>query len=229
MVSTIDLAISIGMFIVFVVLIMVSTINFFVNYRTQAVLSEYRGAAYSIYNLLFSTKGIPANWEDLNVTPVLPGLMTDLYRLAFSVQNNGTARTNTTVGVNITFDPACIGKAWNNTVIMYNTSNSSVTFGLQNVNFCSSQFIRNATVVFNETFAPNDVRYYYLYYSGDKNTTAASYTLPSAYATNMTVTFYPEEKLKAISMAKLYALRKLDYNALFSTLGDYNIYLQIGG
>ncbi len=230
MVSTIDLAISIGMFIIFVVLILISSVNYFTNYRTQAALSEYRGEAYSIYSLLFSTKGVPSNWEDLNVTPVLPGLMTDLYRIPFGVhENNNTPRQNTTIGMNITFDSACTGKAWNNTVILYNTSNSTMAFGLQNQNFCSPQFLKSATIVFNDTFAPGETRYYYLYYSADKNTTVTSYGFPSAYATNMTAIVYPEDKLKAISIAKLLAMRRLDYSTLQSTLGDYAFYIQVGG
>lgn len=227
MTSTLDLAISMGMFIIFAVLIIVNVLDFFANYRTQTQISQYRSIAYSVYSSLFSSKGIPSNWEDLGGTPVFPGLATDLYRLPISVQDNATARSNTTIGVNITFDSGCAGKAWNNTVALYDLNNNSLTFGIQNANFCSAQFLKNATIVFNDTFSASQTKYYYLYYSPDKNATAASYTLPSAVATNMTIIIYPEEKLTAISVSKLNALRNTSYSNIISLLGNYQFYLTI--
>lgn len=221
------MAVSVGIFVIFTAVIIASLLNFFGNYRTQVLLSELQTAAHTMSNLILSGKGNPSNWEDSGTTPVGLGLTSDLYRLRLSVQNNATARNNTSVGVDITLDSACTGKAWNNTLILYNSNNAPVVFDLQNEVFCASQFLKNASIVLNDSFAPSITKYYHLYYSPDKNVTSVSYTLPSGYATNMTIVLFPEEKLSALSLAKLGALRKINYDDIAPCVGDYDFYIRI--
>ncbi len=229
MVSTIDLTLSIGMFIVFIVMILLAVINFFSNYRSISEVSEYRTVAYSIYNYFFSSKGLPPNWEDLQKAPVFPSLMTDLYRLTFRVQNNGTAR-NATVGANITLDSTCSNKAWNTTVILYDSNDKNISFQLQAPqNFCSPQFLKNSTIVFNDTFSANEIKYYHLYYSSDKNVSATVQSMSSPNATNMTIVFYPEEKLDTISIAKFGALNRHSYETISQFLSRYGFAINVTG
>jgi len=228
MASTIDMSISIGLFVVFTVFILISAINFFANYNTQSVTSEFRTIGYSTYNYLFSGNGLPSNWEDIG-SVVVPGLLTDFYKTTFNVTNNGTSRTNVTTAVNITFDSACSNKAWSNTVILYDSTGKNVTFDIQNKNFCTSSFLKNATIVFNETFAANENKFYNLYYSSDKNTTATTSSLSSTYAAGMNATVYPESKMKSIAMAKLNAIKNISYDSVYQSVGRYNFYLTING
>jgi hypothetical protein len=227
MVSIIDLAVSISIFVIFISAIVLITINFFSNYRSQANFIEYQSIAYTLYNYLFSNKGIPKNWEDSGKVPVVPGLVIDLYRLSFSVKNNGSDRNNSVIGVNINFDEECEKKAWISTLVLYSSLNNTINFGIQNANFCSSQYIKNATIVFNDSFSANQTKYYYLYYSDDKNITNNISTFPSAYDTNMTITIYPEEKLKTISISKFNALTNQIYENIVQLIGSYGFAINI--
>jgi hypothetical protein len=229
MVSHIDLAIAIGLFLTFIALIFVYTTSFLSSYRGLQATSELRTVAYDIYNAIFGGKGVPTNWEDFVRVPVRAGLVTDLYRLPVNVtETNGTYRGNITVNVTMSFDSSCSNKAWNTSVRVHNSSYAEVPFQAYNQTFCSQQFLKTADMVFNVSLNANESKFFFVYFSNQRNITVPSYSIPFPNTTNYTAQIYPEEKFIMVSVDKLKALRNLDFNELVRTLGtDYKFRVEV--
>lgn len=227
--SQIDFAIAVGLFITFFAILLVYLSNFFGGYSGLLLSSELRTAGNDLFNTFFGGKGKPTNWEDYNLSPVRLGLITDLYRLPIKINEaNNTVRSNISVNVTIYFDSSCTKKAWNNTIRVYDSSNVLIPVQLYNQTFCSGQFLNFSDVIFNATFSAYQSKTFFIYYSDDKNVSGSAYSLPFTGAFNMTSLIYPEEKLHAVSIAKMNSLRNLTYNELIQSIGrDYAFDIEI--
>jgi len=227
MASQIDFAVAVGMFITFIAIVLIYIANIIGSYQGLFTNSELRTVSEDFFNTFFSGKGVPSNWEDYGVSPVKIGLVTDLYRLPLVIyEANGTARNNVSINVSVTFDTSCAKKAWNDTVRVYDSTNTLIPLQLFNQTFCSSQFLISADLVFNATFSANQKKTFFVYYSDDKNVTGSNYTLDFTGAYNLTVLKYPVEKLTAISVAKMKAMKELTYSEMVQSVGsgyDFNI------
>jgi len=219
--SQIDFAIAVGMFIVFIAVVIIYITNIIGSYQTLFINSELRTVSEDLFNTFFSGKGVPSDWEDYNMSPVKIGLVTHLYRLPLVVyEGNGTVRNNVSINVSVTFDSTCGKTAWNNTVRVYDSSNALIPLQLYNQTFCSSQFLTSADVVFNATIPANQQKNFFVYYSDDKNITGSNYTLDFTGAHNLTVLKYPTERLNVISVAKMKAMKGLTYSEMIQSVGS---------
>lgn len=229
MASQIDFAIAVGAFIIFFAILLLLLSNFFGGYSGQLLNSELRTVGNDFFTSFFGSKGNPTNWEDYNISPARLGLITDMFRSPMKINEvNNTARNNISVNVTINFDSACAKKAWNNTVRLYDINNILIPIQLYNQTFCSGQFLNHSDVVFNATFLANQSKTFFIYYSDDKNVSGSAYSLPFTGALNMTGTIYPEDKLHAISIAKMRSLKNLTYNELIQSVGrDYGFNIEI--
>jgi hypothetical protein len=230
MASQIDFAIAAGLFLTFIAALMVYLTNYISNYFNLSTISDLRTVAFSFFNALFGSKGLPANWESYSYTPVKIGLVGDLYRIPLIItETNGTARTNYTINVSIVFDSGCLNKTWNTTVRIYDENNTEVPNQLFNQAFCSDYFVKQADVVFNLTVAASASREYFVYFSPQESILPPSYSFTFPTALNYTATIYPEEKLAAVSVDKLKGLRDLSYEEVVRTLGTwYKFYVEVG-
>jgi len=222
MASQIDFAIAVGLFMTFISVLIIYLVNYFLNYINLSSTSELRTVTYNIYTSLFMDKGIPRAWPELGYNPLKVGLVTDMYRIPASIsENSSTDRGVVTLNLSINFDINCERKAWNNTVRILNSSNIEIPITLFNQTFCSQQFLRNADVIFNNTFNAGNAKNFSIYFSADKNITAHNYSLsfPSSLV-NYTITVYAEEKFSILSAERLIALRKLNYSDVVTILGD---------
>jgi hypothetical protein len=225
----IDFAIALGLFFVFIVFLLSFLVNYIAGYTGLTLTSELRTTAYSIYNVLFSGKGVPQNWEELGYVPVKIGLATDLYRIPVLVtETNGTSRS-LSINTTINFDSNCEEKAWNTTVRIRDEDNSEAHFQLYNSSFCSESFLNSSDLVFNLTLSAHQSKIFFVYFSPDKSINTSVYSLgfPTG-VENLTVQVLPEEKLSTISISKLKALRNLSYDEVIQTLGtEYSFNLEI--
>jgi len=229
MTSYIDLAISFGIFVLFVVLVISQVSNYIKSYTGMATTNELRGIAVNIFNSLFSGKGLPSNWEEKNFTPVQIGLISDLYEIPLVVnETNGTNRVNISINATVNFDTLCENKSWEYTVVLYDENNNQVPLTLYNQSYCNSHYLNHSDIVFNLTLNAYQSKTFFLYFSPDRTINATHFSLPYPNETNYTVTIYPQVKLETISVEKLLALRRLIYNNVKQTLGvNYNFYLEI--
>ena len=221
-----DFAVATGIFLIF----FSALISYLTSYRLSSIssLSSLEQEKISrIFSSLFAGKGIPSDWEKYNQTPVKIGLETELYRIPILVKEaNGTSR-NAIINVSLDFDPYCLNKTWNNSVRVYENS-TPIAFQLYDQNFCSEQYLRNATLLFNSSFQAYEQKVFWVYFSDDRGILPPNYSLPQAQTQNFTVQILPEEKLYALSVSKLEALKNLDYEEVLQTLGSYKFYLEIG-
>jgi len=230
MASNIDFAIAVGTFFTVVAILITYTLSYLNNYTNYAFTSELRTMAFVTFNSLFSSQGIPSNWENLNFMPLKVGLIGDLYRKPITVtETNGTYRENVTVNTSINFDPNCERSIPNSTVRLYDSLNNENVYKLYNQSFCSGNYLRTADLVFNLTLNANQQKTFYLYFSDSNNITQPTYSLDfPVNVTNITVNVYPEDILSMISPAKLYALRKYSVDNVMKSLGgSLNFNLEI--
>ena len=229
MASQIDFAIAVGLFFAFISGLIVFLANYLINYTNISTTSELRTVAFNLYTTLFTGGGIPKNWTEAVDTPLKVGLVTDIYRIPIVIsENSSTARLNASLNLSVTFDISCDKKAWNNTVRIINASNFEIQIQLYNQSFCSQQFLRNADVVFNNSFSAGENKNFSIYFSADKNITVPNYTIAFPSFVNFTFIIYPEEKFTAVSAERLLALRKLNYSDVLNTLGkEYYFNLEI--
>jgi hypothetical protein len=230
MASQIDFAIAAGLFLTFLAVLISYLVNYTSNYFNLNTISDLRTVAFSFFNTLFDSKGLPEDWENHSYTPVEIGLITDLYRVPLVInETNGTARTNYTINVSISFDADCLNKTWNSTVRVYDENNTEVPNQLFNQIFCSDYFLKEADLVFNLTIDAFSSKKYFVYFSPQKSIVPLNYYFTFPAAENYTVTIYPEERLATVSVDKLKGLRNLSYDEVVRTLGTgYKFYVEVG-
>jgi hypothetical protein len=229
MASNIDFAVAVGLFLTFIALLFVYMTSFLSTYYGLKTTSELRTLAYDIFNTMLGGKGVPSNWENRNHVPVRVGLITDLYRIPVNItETSGMDRGTITVNVSINFDAYCYNKTWNSTVRVYNSSYSPIAFQLYNQTFCPQDYLKTADVVFNVSLNANENKLFFLYFSPQKNITAAAYSLEFPETTDYTAKVYPDEKFNIVSVDKLRSLRDLNYDEVVMTLGtDYKFRIEV--
>jgi len=218
-ISHIDFAIATGFFLLFVGILFGYTISYFLNYSNIAEASELRGVAFDIFNIFFTGKGVPANWTEQSFTPVKVGLMNDLYMIPVNVtETSGTARSNIGVNGTINFDSECSRNILNNTVRLYNSSNLQIPFQLYNQTFCNSMYLRTGEMVFNLSLAAYQTKFFFVYFSPEKNVTAATYSVIFPNEINYIFQTFPVKEMQTISIDRFKALRNLIYDEVVQTI-----------
>lgn len=230
MASNIDFVIAAGVFILFTAVLITLLLNYLTNYFNITNVADLRTVAYDTFYSVFSSAGIPSNWENTGVQPLKLGLITNLYEIEFAVNDtNGSTRNNLTINATFNLDLACQSKAWNSTLRIYDTNDNPVPLTLYNTTFCTSQYVKTTDIVFNVSLSANSATNYFLFYSPQQKIlpNSASYNYPNV--TNYTVTTYPEISLQAVSVDKLLALRNLTYDQISQILSpNYRYYIEVG-
>ena len=220
--SQIDFAISVGLFVTFLAIMLVYLISFMQNYSGILTTSELRSAAQDLFTTLTSGGGVPSDWEIRNTTPVKIGLTTNLYRQPFRIiETNGTSRANITFNGTFSLDFDCEKRAWHDTIRLYDADNNEMTFSLYNQTYCSERYVNKTDVVFNMTLTPNQVSYGFVYFSPDKSIQPPNYTMTFNTTTNFTLDFYPPQTLTELSVNKIKALKNVTFSNFLYTLGAY--------
>jgi len=215
--SKIDFAIAVGLFFMILAFLLKLVFNQVSTTLSLSYTSDLQTKAYDFFNALQS--GIPSNWEEFNRPPVRIGIISDIYRIPIVVmEKNSTDRNNVTINLTVDLDNNCINRAWNNTVRVYDQNATEITSSLFNQTFCTSGYLNKTDLVLNLSLNANQNRTFFIYFSPDKNISAPSYSLsfPDD-AINYSILIFPEDKLSAVSVQKLLALRKLNYDDVIQT------------
>ncbi|MEM7825110.1 MAG: hypothetical protein QXO27_04015 [Candidatus Aenigmatarchaeota archaeon] len=141
-------------------------------------LQEFRKKVTDLHNTIFRLTGLPATWEESGSVPSEPGVIVEFYKIPILIkETTGLDRINEPIEVNITFDEDCINKTWNNTIRIYDRDLKETIFRLSNENFCSDQYIKNATVTFIVNLSSNQNKVYEIFYYRDRNISEPNNTL----------------------------------------------------
>lgn len=161
--------ISVSLFLLFVSLILASTINFFTRVPASATILEIRDKVKSLFDVFFGSRGIE-NAHRITV---------DLYRVPFLLEEkNGTARTNEVISGTVAFDDTCTKiSSWNNTVRVYDQQLAESQSRISYQEFCSSQWLNTSSVTFIVNMSANEKKRVYVYSVNNSNTTAPNHNL----------------------------------------------------
>lgn len=228
--SLIDLVISIGLFFVFVAVVLSFVLTYYSNFLGVLHDSELRTAAANVNNVFYGGRGVPEDWETRNTTPARIGLINDMYKMPLLIMTrNSTPVTNSTINFTLSFDPGCLNRTRESTIRIYNETNHEHPYTLYNKTFCvSNTFLKAADVAMNVTLPAWTPRTFHVYFSPETGINSTNYgtvgftimtNLTTANVTNYTVIQYPTEKVKIISPSKVRALRNLTYAQIAQSLG----------
>ncbi len=228
--STIDFAIAAGLFLVSITFLISLVVSYYQSFTGMSLDAELRTVGFNVFNSLFSSKGLPENWEDSQGSvPFRTGLVTDLYKMPIVIQDlSGSVANNITVNFTASFDNNCLNKTWDTSIRIYNESNIEHMFSFYNMSYCrsGSQYVNKTDIVFNVSLPASGKKTFYIFYSGNKNINATNFTsisFPST-APNVQLTKYPAELTNSVSSSKLTALRNLTYDDLLQTFGSQYIF-----
>jgi len=177
-----DLPIALAIFLAIFLTVVVVVVNYLSGLLSLTSIQELRQKAESVFDLLFKTQG-PQNWEQSGKIPAAPGVLLQLKKIPVLVTEiSGINRTNEPVEISVIFDDDCGNTTWNDTVRVYDNDLNQVASNLTEQNFCSSQFLRNATVIFNVNISAGESKRFGIYFSDDQNIEASNYTMSSSTA-----------------------------------------------
>jgi len=174
-----DFTIAATTFLIFFVLAVMFSINYFSNLSSLTRTTEFRSAAEDFYKLFFENKGVPYDWnKNYSIIPVKIGLAEDLYFTRLLVRENaGLNRTNEPVKVHIIFDENCLNKSWNNTVLMYDENWKELNIEISNTTNCTNiRYLNQVDVSWEINISANQMIKYWIYYSPDETATAKIYS-----------------------------------------------------
>jgi hypothetical protein len=217
-ISHIDFAIATSLFLLFVGILFSYIVSYFLNYSNIAKASELRGVAFDLFNTFFTGKGVPANWTEQSFTPVKVGLMNDLYMIAINVTETSGSPKDIVNGT-VTFDSTCSKNILNSTVILYNSSNLQIPFQLWNQTFCADGvYLNSSDIVFNASLVANQQKFFFLYFSSERNVSAATYSVAFDNTSGYTFQTFPVKEMQMISVDRFKALRNLNYDEVVQTI-----------
>jgi hypothetical protein len=224
-----DMALAAGIMIVFLAFIISSMVGYINSYTGIASTSELQGVAKSVFNSLFTTRGVPGNWEGSSTLPLRFGLATDLYRMPIVVrETNGTERGNVSVNVTVIFDSICANTTIDTTIVLYDSNNTHVPVALFNKTSCPGTYLKQSDIVFFLTLNASQSKTFYIYYSPDTNVIVARPTIAFPTTVNYSATVYPPQQMTQVSAAKILAMNSTNYTQFRQTIGsDYRVNITI--
>lgn len=176
--SYIPLAIGLGLFLIFLTITLLYSINYFTNIPASITIDQFREKALDLLNQLLGSGGSPDNWEDTNQVPSQLGLNLEIYRIPVTVRELGiSSRQNEPVIVSISFDDECENKAWNNSVRVYDENFVASKYEFWDNVSCSQQYLNQSYLVFNVNISQNENKKFWIYYSSDNETSSPNYTV----------------------------------------------------
>lgn len=230
--SAIDLAVATGVFFLTVTFIISLVINYLGGFVGIVQSSELRTAAFDAFSTMFSSKGLPSDWDTKNFTPLRIGLMEDLHRVPVNIlDTGGSGISNQTVNFTIVFDNNCLNRTHQNTIRIYNLSNSEQQYSLYNTTYCgSTSYINRTDLAVNVSIVPNSLDTLYVYSSPDRGINATGYKPISFPPVQVTynATVFPATELTTISWSKINALRSIPIaEAIESFSNTYTFQIEV--
>ena len=175
----VDFAIASSLFLVFIALVIILTINYFSNLQNANEIVELRKVAFNFFKNIFTKKGIPEDWYLISENPSSIGLMSDIYQIPIVVEEDDYNRTNEIVEINLTFDKNCEKNILNSSVRVFNEDYNEIDFVLKNQDFCGDNLIRSGKLVWEVNMSRNQSKRYFVYYSSE-NIDPINYTINSS-------------------------------------------------
>ncbi|MEM5836480.1 MAG: hypothetical protein QW451_01035 [Candidatus Aenigmatarchaeota archaeon] len=208
--SYVEFAIASGIFLIFISLILSSVAKHISFYSDELKISELKKTALTLFKILFSSQGIPKNWEE-NLEVETVGLTSKLYSISINVTSLEENSEIIVVNGTLNFDPNCERRIRNNTLRLYNSSNL-LPFKLYNQSFCEGIYLKAGEIVFESHFLPFETKIFTLYFSSEKSVILPNYSVefPSSLK-NYTFQASPIQEIEMISVDKLKGLRELNY------------------
>jgi hypothetical protein len=176
--SYVDMAVGLGFFLFFLAMVLMLSIQHFVEVPAATQVQEYRDAAVRLLNQFFGTSGAPSDWEATGEPPSKLGLISTIYKIPITVEElANTTRANEPVIARLALDDACSGIAWNTTIRLYNADLNATPYELVNQVPCSGSLVNESYVRFNANVSAGEKKMYYLFYTNDSGVTAPSYSI----------------------------------------------------
>ena len=182
--SYVDMAVGLGFFLFFLAIVLMLSIQHFVEGPATMRIEEYREAAVRYFNQFFGTGGAPSDWESTGETPSKLGLMSTIYKIPITVEEKaGSARTNEPVAAKLTFDDACSNVAWNTTIRLYNSDLNITSYEAVNQVPCSGNMLNESYIRFNANVSQGEKKLYYIFYTNDSEVAAPNYSMSYSVST----------------------------------------------
>jgi len=182
--SYVDMAVGLGFFLFFLAIVLMLSIQHFVEGPATMRVEEYREAAVRYFNQFFGTAGAPSDWESTGETPSKLGLVSTIYKIPITVEEKGSsARTNEPVTALLTLDDECANNAWNTTIRLYNADLNATPYELVGQVPCSGSMLNESYVRFNANVSQSEKKLYYVFYTNDSGVAAPNYTLSYSVST----------------------------------------------
>ena len=182
--SYVDMAVGLGFFLFFLAIVLMLSIQHFVEGPATMRVEEYREAAVRLFNQFFGTGGAPSDWESTGETPSKLGLMSTIYKIPITVEEKGaSARTNEPVMARLTLDDECLNMAWNTTIRLYNADLNITSYEAVNQVPCSGNMLNESYIRFNANVSQGEKELYYIFYTNDSGVAAPSYSMSYSVST----------------------------------------------
>lgn len=190
------------------------------SYGFIAEASALRSYVQTIWSTLFTSPGIPENWENTNLT-ILPGLKTNLYKIPLVVnETNGTDRGWVILNVSLRLDNETCPKKINASSLRIYEGELEINSSLYNTQTCLNGYLNFTEFVFKANFSAYQLKTFTIFYSSEKvQPPTYSVSYPVTPAANFSYYFFSEEIVPMISLSKLRAFENLSYEEVKTSLG----------
>jgi hypothetical protein len=187
------------------------------SYGYVAKASALRSFVQNVWITLFTSKGIPENWEDIGIA-VLPGLKTNLYKIPLVVnETSGSDRGLVTLNISLKLDNETCPKKIDSSSIRVYEGDVELNRSLHNQIFCSNGYLNFAEIWFVANFSANQSKTFFIFYSSEK-VSQPTYSVGSP-ETNFSYYLFSEEIVPMLSLSKLKAFQNLSYQEVRIILG----------
>jgi hypothetical protein len=157
----IDLAISLSIFLIFVSIAIIFSINYFSQLPIWRSLGELREIATEVREKLFSGEGV----------------IVEIYRIRVLVEEDfGSARENEPIEVELILDEECLNKSLNSSIRVQDEDWDEVPFVFLEQGICSGNYLESAKISFNVNISAYERKIFQVFYH-DKNVTIPSYNV----------------------------------------------------
>ena len=160
--------VSVLLFILFVTIVLVLTINYFTRLPESVEAIELREKSKSVFDFFFGSGGVA----------IVERVTDNLHRFPVLVnESSGTARTNEVIAVQIDFDEICVTNSWNDSVRIYDEEFNEMPSRISYQNLCSSRYLNSSNVTFIVNISANEAKRFYIYSINNTNTTPSRHNI----------------------------------------------------
>lgn len=163
------LIVSVGIFLLFISVILVASVNYFTLAPESATILELRDKTKNLFDIFFGSGGVATSERatvDLNRVPLI------------LEERNGTARNGGVASASVEFDYDCDKRiSWNNTVRVYDQNFAELPSRISYQELCSSQWLNTSYVTFLVNMTASERKRVYVYSINNSNTSAPNHNI----------------------------------------------------